>query len=252
MLKKLPLSVALISRNEEKNLERTLLAIFGIASQIVIVDSGSTDTTLEIAKKYNCDIFEQEWLGYAAQKNIALNKCSQDWILFLDCDEVPDSEMILNIVKVIEKNQAGAYYLNRKTIYLDKLMNHSWQPDKQLRLVHKSVNPVYTGGKVHEFLRVDCKVEKLEGSLLHYSYFSISSHFIKTIGYAELSAESYKDNARKFSVINLLINPIYAFINMYLFKGGFRDGVRGIIAAFSSMTGTFLKYAMLYEKEENL
>jgi glycosyltransferase involved in cell wall biosynthesis len=249
MLKKLPLSVALISKNEDKNLERTLLSIIEIASQIVIVDSGSTDHTLDIAVKYNCDIYHQDWLGYVAQKNTALNKCNQDWIFFLDCDEVPDTDLILEIRRIIENNLFGSYFLKRKTVYLDKLMKYSWQPDKQLRLVHKSVNPIYTGGKVHESLSVDGKVKELNGNLLHYSYQSISHHFEKTIGYAKLSAESYSDKSRKFSISNLIINPIYAFVNMYIFKGGFRDGIRGIIAAYSSMTGTFLKYAMLFEKD---
>ncbi|MEN6510306.1 MAG: glycosyltransferase family 2 protein, partial [Chloroherpetonaceae bacterium] len=123
------LSVALISKNEEKNLERTLQSIFNIANEIILVDSFSTDATLEIAKQYHCKIYQEEWKGYALQKNSALDKCSMEWILFLDCDEVVTPNLKNSIINAIQNSTISGYSINRKSVYLGKVMKHSWQPD---------------------------------------------------------------------------------------------------------------------------
>jgi len=127
-------------------------------------------------------------------------------------------------------------------------MKYSWQPDKQLRLVHKNNNPKWVGGEVHEYLQVDGKIKELNGKLIHYSYKDIVHHFQKTINYAELSAIKNIRIGKKVSPINLIINPIFAFMNLYVLKLGLLDGWRGLIAGFSSMTGTFLKYAIIISK----
>ena len=247
----LSLSVAYISFNEEHIIESSINSIKSLAGQIVVVDSFSSDRTVEIARNSGAEVFSEEWKGFVAQKNSALNKCSQDWILLLDCDEIVSPPLLQEISEVVKSNEPAAYSINRRTVYLGKVMNHSWQPDRVTRLVHKSLYPHFTGGKVHEKLEHSAKeVNNLKHEILHYSYKDISNHFEKTVKYAKLSAETYFEKGTKAGICNLIINPLFAFVNMYFFKLGFLDGWRGLIAAYSSMTGTFLKYAELKNLQE--
>jgi glycosyltransferase involved in cell wall biosynthesis len=245
---KLPLSVAYISKNEEQIIGSSIDSISQIASQIIIVDNFSTDNTINIAKSRGAEVFSEEWKGFTEQKNSALQKCSQPWILLLDCDEIVDNYLKIEIQKIITDNNIGFYSINRKIFYLGKLMKYSWQPDNVVRLVHKNLNPKFVGLMVHEKIETgNYQVNQLKNSIIHYSYKNLTDHFTKTIKYSKLSAESYFQAGRKAKIINLIINPIFAFTNMYFFKLGFLDGWRGLLAAFSSMTGTFLKYAFLME-----
>ncbi len=249
-MKKLPLSVAIITKNEEENLQKLLPLIDKFAQQIVIIDSFSTDKTKDIALKFTKDFYQIEWKGFAEQKNLTLQYCNQEWILCLDADEIPDKELIHNIGSVINQNLINAYKLKRYTFYLGKLMKYSWQPDEQLRLFHSKLNGKWVGDYVHERLVVNGNIKTLNGKLIHYSYKSIENHFLKTINYAKLGAEKLLSNQKKVTLINLFLNPIIAFLNMYIFKFGCLDGWRGFIAAFSSMFGTFLKYSFYFEKKQ--
>jgi len=247
-MEKLQLSVAIITKNEEENLKKLLPVLYSFVSQIVIVDCGSTDKTIEVSHQFEADVIQQKWLGFAKQKNFALENCKYDWLLLLDADEIPDENMIGDIRKVILNNKYGAYYLKRYTFYLGKVLNYAWQPDKQLRMVHRSSNPEWMGGVVHEYLSANGDRGTLNGKLIHYSYKNIFHHYEKTIYYASLGADKYFSSGRKANIINLIINPLFAFINMYVIRLGILDGWRGLIASFSSMTGTFLKYSMLMER----
>jgi len=247
-MKKISLSVAIITKNEEENLKILLPILTRFAEEVVILDSFSADGTEEIANLYGCKFIKQDWLGFSEQKNLAIHHCKNDWILSLDADEIPDDELISEIVSIIDKNEIASYKLNRYTHYLGKLMKYSWQPDLQLRLVHKPNNPVWIGGEVHESLNVDGELLNVKGKLIHYSYKDITHHFQKTIQYAELGALKYERLGKDAKIGNLIINPLFAFFNLYFLKLGFFDGWRGLVAAFSSMTGTFLKYAILINK----
>jgi glycosyltransferase involved in cell wall biosynthesis len=245
------LSIAIISHNEEHNLARTLDSVVPIADEIVIVDSYSTDKTLEIAQRYNARIFQKEWNGFSEQKNALLEKCNGEWILFLDCDEVLSKELIESIKKILINSEYDGYSINRKTFYIDKIMKYAWQPDLNLRLVKSSANPKWKGGEIHEFLTIEGSSGIIAGEIIHYSYKDMKQHFEKTISYAKISAESYYKKGKKFSFLNILLNPIIAFIRLYFINKGIFDGVYGFIAAMSSMIGTFLKYAFLWELEKN-
>ncbi len=244
---KLPLSVSLISFNEELRITETINAIKDIASEIIIVDSHSSDQTRFIAENLGCKVYTEDWKGHAPQKQASLEKCSQEWILCLDCDEVVTEDLKKNIINAIKDNKSISYYINRRTVYLGKVMKYSWQPDRKLRLVKKSSNPHWIGEDVHDKLVSDLPNARLDGDILHYSYLNISHHFKKAIDYAKISAEVYGKNGRKASILNLLINPSYAFLNMYILKLGVFDGWRGLVAAFSSLFGTFIKYSILLE-----
>lgn len=249
MIKKLPLSVCLITYNEEKNLSRTLSAIIDIAEEIIIIDSFSKDRTCEIAREYGVKIFREEWTGFVDQKNSAIKKCTKEWILMLDADEVVSPQLKVSLINEIQNPCADAYYINRKTHYLGKLMNYAWQPDWNLRLANRFAQPVWKGGRVHESLQTQGRTAKLNGEIIHYSYNGIKHHFEKTIRYAEISAQSYYEKGKRASIVNILINPAYAFIRLYFLRRGMLDGVRGFIAAISSAFGTFMKYAFLWEIE---
>ncbi len=246
----LPLSVALITYNEEKNLPTTLGAIKDIASEIIVVDSYSTDKTVEIAKKYGAKVFIEDWKGFRDQKNSALKKCSKDWILFLDADEVVSKELKEEIIDVIENPKADGYFLNRKTYYAGKFLEHTWQPDYVLRLVKKSSNPRWEGGNIHEYLKIDGKTAKLKGYLYHYTYKDLKDHYEKSLKYAKISAEEMYKKGKKFHYYNLILNPSWAFFKQYFFKLGFLDGIRGLSVAMSYFFSTFLKYLFLWELNE--
>lgn len=245
------LSVAIISKNEEQNIKRTLEGIADIADEIILIDSFSTDKTLEIAQQYNCKIFQEEWKGFAEQKNSAFAKCSHDWILSLDCDEEVTPQLKESIQRILKNpdSHIDGYYINWRSVYLGKVMKYSWQPNLKLRLVRKSSNPHWEGEEIHEELRINGETRKIKGELLHYSFPNLKTHFKKTIEYAELSAIKYSNQSRKFHYSSLIFNPFFAFFKMYFIHLGFLDGVRGLLAASSSSVGTFLKYAFLYEKQ---
>jgi len=247
--KKLPLSVALISFNEEDDIANTLDSIRDIASEIIVVDSHSTDRTCEIARGYGAKVFQEEWKGHIAQKNSAFDKCGEEWILSLDCDEVVTGELKASIVRAIETGGADGYYINRRTVYLGKLLKHAWQPDWKLRLVKRSAGPRWEGYNPHDVLRIKGTTERLRGDLLHYSYRDIHDHFGKVVTYSRIVADSYREQGKKFRIYNLIFNPPYAFVKEYLLKAGVLDGFRGFLVALSVSLYTFLKYLYLWEIE---
>jgi len=249
--KKLPLSVVLVSYNEEENIGRTLESIYKIASEIVLVDSFSTDKTVEIAKRYGARIFLEEWKGYINQKNSALEKCTQPWILALDCDEVPTDELLMEISNAVLKNEKIGYFIQRKTYYLGKLLKRSWQPDWKLRLVPKDTNPRWSGIEPHDRLIIDAETTKLGGYLVHYSYKDVLHHFQKTVKYAKISAGAYHKMGKRASIFKIIFSPIIAFIKGYFINMGFVDGMQGLIAAMSAGLSAFLKYIFLWEVENS-
>lgn len=246
---KLALSVALISFNEEENLPRTLKSVADIASEIIIVDSHSTDNTVAIAEEFGAKVFVEDWKGFSEQKNSALQKCTQSWILFLDCDEVLSDELKRSVTGAIISGSHDGYTLGRRTFYAGKFLRFTWQPDKKLRLVKASASPQWQGEEVHESLNIKGTTGFLNGDLLHYSYKDVSDHFKRTISYAKASALSYSKRGKKFSYFNLLFNPPWAFVKKYFVRLGFLDGFRGFLVASSSFMYVFLKYAFLWELE---
>ncbi len=247
MEKKLPLSVSILSFNEEENIGRALASIQDIASEIVVVDSHSTDKTREIARSYGARVFEESWKGFVAQQSSALEKCEKEWVLSIDCDEVVSPELKDSIVAAVTNPHAHGYYMNRKTSYLGKFLHHAWQPDWKLRLFSKSASPRWGGYNPHAVLSISGKTEKLDGYLFHYSYRDVHDHFEKVLEYSRVVAEEYSQRGRAFRLYNLILNPLGAFMREYVLKRGFLDGVRGLAVAVSVTCYTFLKYFYLWE-----
>ena len=241
------LTVAIIAHNEQDRLPKTLEQIQDIASEIILINSCSTDNTVAVAQSYGAKVFTEEFKGYVEQKNSLIPKCTQDWILFLDADEVVNDELKAAIVKAIASGNAQAYEMNRLTFYLGKLIKHAWQPNCRLRLVRRAAHPKWVGEIVHESLACDDAVARLPGYIIHYSYRDVNDHFERTIRYAKMSAQSYIKRGKKPSLAKIIFSPVFSFIKLYFIKLGFLDGRAGYIAAQSAFIYTFLKYVFLWE-----
>jgi len=246
-MESLPLSVVLISFNEEDNIGRTLESIKDIAFEIIVVDSHSTDKTRQIASSYGAVVYEEDWKGHIGQKNSALEKCTQDYILSLDCDEVVSEELKSSIIRAITEPGVDGYYINRKTYYVGKFLEYTWQPEWRLRLIRRSSHPKWQGYDPHDSLYIEGSAKKLKGDLYHYSYKNVEDHYKRALTYSKLVSEAYRKMGKKFRSYNLIFNPFIAFIRNYFFKMGFLDGIRGLSVSVSEAFSTFLKYLYLWE-----
>ncbi|MGE4317422.1 MAG: glycosyltransferase family 2 protein [Deferribacterales bacterium] len=251
MNEKLPLSVAVISFNEEQNIRRTLDAVASFASEIIVVDSHSTDETVKIAAGCGAKVYDEDWKGHIGQKNSAIEKCSQEWILALDCDEVVDGELAQDIINAVKSGECDGYEVNRRTFYMGKFLKYSWQPDWKLRLVKRSALPKWAGYDPHDVLKINGKTSKLRsGYLLHYSYRDIYDHYQRLVKYSKIAAQSYYDNGRRFSYFAIITKPLFAFVKKYVIKLGFMDGFAGFAVAVSSYIYVYLKYLFLKEIQD--
>lgn len=249
---KLSLTIAIIAHNEQDRLPATLLKVVDIASEIVIINSMSTDNTVAIAQAFGAKVHTQPFVNYVDQKNSLIPFCTQDWILFLDADEVLNDELKAAIVQVIKEDRHEAFEMNRLTFYLGKLLKHAWQPNYRLRLVRRDANPRWEGDIVHESLAADAKVARLPGYIIHYSYRDVNDHFQRTVRYAKMSAQSYIRRHKKPSLMKILFSPVFSFIKLYFIKLGFLDGRAGLVAGWSAFIYTFLKYVYLWEDSLHL
>ncbi len=247
--KRLSLSVALITYNEEDRLSRVLESVKDLATEIIVVDSHSTDKTREIAESFGAKVFVEDWKGFVNQKNSALQKCSQEWVLFLDADEVLSEELQQSIKTALKDPQYDGYMVNRRTYYLGKFLRYTWQPEWRLRLVKRNANPRWEGRDPHDVLKIKGRVGKLRGDLYHYSFRSLKDHLIKSLRYAEISSEEKFLQGLEVKPTDLFLRPLWNFTKLYFIKGGIRDGLRGFLACSISSFYTFMKYAFLLEKK---
>ena len=247
------LSVYLITYNEECNLGRAFKSI-SWADEIIVLDSGSTDSTLSIAKKFGAKTEFQKFKSFVDQKNRALDICTGDWLLNIDADEEVSPELRKSIESCISsKGDRGhpVYELTRKTQYLGRWIEHcGWYPEYRARLSRKN-NARWVGELVHERLEGSGKVGRLDGDLLHRPYKSLSDHIIKIERYSSLFAEREFNNGRIAGISDILFRPVVRFMNMYIFKAGFLDGIPGLVASIMGGWYVFMKYSRLYEMSRN-
>ena len=250
MRKPLPLSVAIITLNEEKNLRRCLESVRDLCAEIVVVDSGSTDATGDIARSFAAKFVVETWKGHVAQKNSALQKCSQPWVLCVDADEVVSPELATSIASRFangEPPEAG-FFINRRTSYLGRWIWHAWYPEWHLRLIRKS-SAKWGGRDPHDKLEVDGDTAKLDGDLLHYTYESVDHHLQQTLKYARISAGVLEQSGKSVGLQHLIFSPWLAFLKKLIFKQSWRDGWRGWLIAYATGFGVFAKYAFAMEKK---
>ncbi len=247
----LPLSVAIITLNEEANLERTLSSLGSLPAEIIVVDSGSTDRTVEIAQHFGARVLQRDWPGYVEQKNRALAASNQPWVLALDADEPLSPELANSIREAFadgDPNVAG-FILNRRTWYLGDWLWHAWYPEWRLRLVRKELAQWKERQPPHDYLAVNGPTRRLQGDLLHYSYQGIEDHFKRTIQYARIAAEARIRTGQRFRWHKLLLSPWLRFFKSLIVKQAWRDGWRGWVVAYSSMLTGILKSAFMLEHE---
>lgn len=240
------LSVAIITKNEERHLARALDSV-EFADEVIVVDSGSTDSTLHIARSRGCRVIERDWTGFAPQKNFALEQASREWVLSLDADEALSATLAREVRQVVSGASSGcdACSVPRLTLFIDRWMRHGgWYPDRQIRLI-RSGAAQFTDRRVHESIVTDRPVAKLRGDLLHYSYASVEDYVARMNSYSTLAAEEALARDRRVSSLNLATALPRKFLEVYVYKQGFLDGRHGFVAAWLSAYGVFLRYAKI-------
>jgi len=245
----LPLSVAIITLNEEADLPQCLASVQPLAAEIVVVDSGSQDRTAEIARQFGALFTVQPWQGHVAQKNIALERCQQPWVLCLDADEVLSPELAAAVRAAFAHGEptVDGFLLNRRNFYLGDWIRHAWNPEWRLRLVRKA-HATWRGRDPHDRLEVTGSVRRLDGDLLHYPYSDLQDNLQRLLSYARIQADAYEREGRQFHWYHLVLLPWVAFVKRLVLKQAWRDGWRGWIIAFCDLMGVAMKYAFLLEK----
>ncbi len=247
-----PLSVSIITLNEEKNIERCLHSLKGVADEIVVVDSMSTDRTKEICLQFGTTFIEQSFLGHIEQKNSAIERTTHEHVLSLDADEALSPELAAAILRAKEKGfPADGYSMNRLSWYCDDFIRHgTWYPDRKIRLIRKGKGS-FGGLNPHDkiIMQPGSKLLHLEGDLLHYTYYTIEEHVIQGNKFSTISAKSMSEKGRKARPHNLIFNPMMAFLQHYIIKAGFLDGFNGLVIAHQQAYQTFLKYAKLMQMQ---
>ena len=248
------LSVAIITLNEEENIARCIEAVRDLADEVVVLDSFSSDRTVEIARSLGATVFQQAFAGYIEQKNDCLDKCSGEWVLCLDADEVVSPELAESIRKVLNEespdNLADGYIVNRRTFYLGRLLKYAWQPDRKLRLVRRAASPRWSGDNPHDRLEIDGRTARCRGHLVHYSYRDFNAHMEQTRRFARLIAQSYHSRGKKSGYAALLFKPPFVLFKRLVLQRAFLDGTPGLLAALSSAAYVYMKYAYLWELRE--
>jgi glycosyltransferase involved in cell wall biosynthesis len=281
------LSVVLITYNEEANLRRTLKSVLPLvrprngapesAGEIIVVDNGSTDRTIEIARELGARVFIEEWKGFAAQKNSAIAKATGDWILSLDADEAVEPELAQEIKKVVESNgqrtpkewcktanisgddpqerarqrlisPVDGYWLPRKNLFLGRWIKRAgFWPDRKLRLFRRGKGR-FIDRPVHEVMEVDGPTGGLQNALIHNAYPTLTGYIATMNKYSSLGAELAAGNGHGcFSFVNILLRPIATFTSMYLLRLGFLDGREGLLLCLYHSVYVSWKYAKAWE-----
>jgi glycosyltransferase involved in cell wall biosynthesis len=243
-------SVIIITHEEAHNIEACLRSIQG-ASEIILVDQNSSDGTANIASGLGARVFQEEWKGFAAQKNSALDKTEYPWILSLDADERLTPELLTEIQAVTHSDTSfDGYFIKRKNFFCGKWIRHSgWYPDYSLRLFRKNAGR-FQERAVHERVVVHGRTGHLEHPLEHYTYRSISDYIQRMDRYSGLAAREMASGGRKTGLwISLIFRPLFTFLKMYVLRKGAMDGRSGLFLAVSYAYYTFLKYYKLSEED---
>jgi glycosyltransferase involved in cell wall biosynthesis len=242
-----PVTATVITFNEAANIQAALESL-SWADEIIVVDSDSTDNTVEIARRFTSKVIVRPWPGYIAQKNFAGEQASHDWIFSLDADERVTPELAAEIKRVLASGSGAAgYRVPRVTFHLGRWMRTTdWYPDYQLRLYDRR-RARWAGKYVHESVKADGPVEDLRGELQHLAYRDLAHHFQTMDRYTTLAARQMFEEGRRAGFFDLLLHPPAAFVRNYVLRGGFRDGTAGLIVSAMNARYVGLKFAKLWE-----
>ncbi len=225
------LSVTIITLNEEKKISQCLKSVQDLDAEIILIDSGSTDQTLEIAKKYQTKIFHRDFDNFANQKSWAASKATKNWILSVDADEIITSELAREIKQAIKNQYYSGFLIPRRNFILGAEIKHTrWSPDKHIWLWRKESGKWV--GEVHEEVFVDGKIGELRHSKIHNQQETIEDFIKGNDFYSGLLAKKMVIQGIKFSIWKLWWDPVYEFILRYFYKRGFLDGWRGFVLSY--------------------
>ena len=218
------------------------------ADEIIVVDSYSTDNTVEICRKYTDRVYQREWPGFKDQSNYIVSLANYEWVLFTDADEIISPELYLEIQSLLNNNSNDwdGFYFPRRTRYLGSWINHGeWYPAYDLLLYKKDKGTWVK--EPHATLELNGKAKYLKNDCYHYTYRNLS-HQLDTIDkYTDMSAAEMEKKGVKFIIFQLLFRPLFRFIKGYIFKRGFQDGMPGLVSAITTSFYVFMKYAKLWE-----
>lgn len=239
---KTKISISIIAFNEAHIIEKCLEKLTW-ADEIVVVDSGSTDTTVDICSKYDCKVIFHPFENFGLQKQFALNQCSNDWVLSLDADEVLTDALIQEIQNL--SFDVAGYLVPRTHVFLNKIFKYGAESKRPiLRLFNKNKGH-FTPNKVHETIEVNGTVSKLNNEMLHYTVFDIKTAIQKQIKYALLSGELMHEKNKKDSIFKIVIKFPFDFIRYYFLQRNFLNGYQGFTWSMFSAFCNYLKYATL-------
>lgn len=244
------ISAVIITKNEERNIERCLKSLKNVADEIVVVDSGSTDATINICEQFGVRLVSHNWEGYSEQKNYANQLTTGDWILSLDADEALSDQLRKTLTDL---KQAGAdtnavYEVNRLTNFGGHWVHHcGWYPDARIRMWQRG--GARWEGSIHERLSFDTHhhIIRLKGDLLHYSYYTLAELAERQPKYYQLAAEEAFQQGHRCHSAALVVKPVWTFVRDYLIRGGLFDGATGYTICRMNAHYTFMKYATLRE-----
>lgn len=245
------LSVAIITYNEEKNLADCLRSCEAIADEIIVLDSFSTDGTEKIARSFASVRFEKHAFdGHVEQKNRALALCRNEWVLSIDADERVSPELSAEIA-ALQPGDFDGFRIPRLTFHMGRFIRHSgWYPQRKYRLFRRS-SARWMGENPHDFIAIDGNGADLNGDLIHYSFRDLSQQIDTINRFSSIVAFTRYHEGRPFQLVKTLAKPLSKFIEIYLFKQGFRDGFPGFTIAVASAFSTFLKYSKIYELDHH-
>jgi len=239
------ISVTLITKNEEKNISDCLNSVKW-ADEIIIVDSESTDRTVEIAKQFTDKVFNRKWGGYVPQKRYALSLASNEWVLSLDADERVTPELKDEIINLSPGDYSG-FNIRRKNFLINKeITSCGWEKDHQLRLFKRNKADL-NDRLVHEKFVVEGKVGTLNSPMLHYTFSSFKEYFEKINNYTSLKAEELLSKKKKVGGWTIFSHTVSAFFAFFFIRRGFKDGVYGLIISLLHSVSTMMNYIKLWE-----
>jgi len=252
--KRATISAYIISKNEENNIGRAIGSVHWM-DEVIVLDSGSTDKTVDIAKKLGAKVSHASFSNFVEQKNRAMDLCSEEWVFNLDADEEVTPELKYSLMEVISKEESAniteVYSVSRRIFYMGRWIRHcGWYPEYRERLSKKG-RAVWKGNVLHERLASQGSVGILDGDLLHRPYSNLGDH-LKTIDrYSLLWAQREAESGRKTGLFSIITRPSVKFLKMFIIRAGFLDYGPGLIASVMGSFYTFMKYAKLYELSGN-
>jgi len=241
------LSVIITTFNEEVNVAECVESV-RFADEILLVDSFSTDKTVEIASRFPIRILQREYFGSAAQKNWAIDRVENEWVLIIDADERVPEALAREILEVLATEPTvEGYYIRRENVFIDRVIRHSgWSTDKVVRLFRRDKGR-YPNRRVHADLEIGGPVPVLRSSFLHYTFRSFDQYFPKFLNYAEWGAAQAFRDGRRAGIVEIVLRPWWRFFRTWILQLGILDGMHGFVLCALQAFGVFIKYARLWE-----